>query len=68
MTLKEADEAAQQRLPVTYNDIEYKRISRTGYWYDEKGRRHGFVELYPTTGNSILLAEPNNVKLKEGIE
>lgn len=30
MTLREADEAAQKRLPVIYQGIEYLRISETG--------------------------------------
>lgn len=66
MTLKEADEAAQKLLPVVYNEIEYARISRTGYRYDESGRRFGFVELYHRSGNCILYADPAFVQLKEG--
>ena len=45
MTLREADEAAQKRLPVIYQGIEYLRISETGYRYNDKGERHGFVQL-----------------------
>lgn len=66
MTLKEADEAAQMLRPVLYNEIEYARISRTGYRYDERGRRFGFVELYHKSGNCIIYADPAFVTLKEG--
>ena len=65
MTLKEADEAAVKRLPVIYNGVEFVRISRTGYHYDESGRRHGFVELYDKNGHSVTYAKPEAVRLKE---
>ena len=64
MTMKEADEAAQACLPVMHNGIEYKRISRVGYWYDETGGKHCFLELCPTFGNSVLFVEPRHVTLK----
>lgn len=65
MTLKEADEAAMKRLPVIYDGIEYMRISRTGYYYDENGKRHGFLELFANCGRSVTYARPEVVKLKE---
>lgn len=65
MTLKEADEYAQKRLPVEFDGIEYRRITRTGYRYDENGRRIGFVELLDRGGGSVTFAEPDKVKLKE---
>ena len=65
MTLKEADEAAVKRLPVTYNGIEFVRITRTGYHYDENGQRRGFIELLDKCGNSVTYARPEAVKLKE---
>ena len=70
MTLKEADEAAVKRLPVICDDniherVEYKRIVRTGYLYDETGQRHGFVELLDKHGHSTTYARPEAVKLKE---
>lgn len=40
MTLREADEAAVKRLPVICGGLEYERITRTGYRYDEKGQRY----------------------------
>ena len=64
MTMKEVDEAAQKCLPVIYNGIEYKRISRVGYWYDENGGKRCFVELHPTFGNCVLFVEPRHVTLK----
>lgn len=65
MTLKEADEAAVKRLPVIHGDIEYLRITRTGYHYDENGQRHGFLELLDKCGNSVTYARPETVRLKE---
>ena len=65
MTLREADEAAMKRLPVIYDGIEYARISRTGYYYDETGQRHGFLELRAKCRNSVTQARPESVKLKE---
>lgn len=65
MTLKEADEAAVKRLPVIHDGIEYLRISRTGYRYDENGQRRGFVELFDKCGRSVTEAKPEAVKLKD---
>lgn len=65
MTLREADEAAMKRLPVIHDGIEYVRITRTGYHYDENGKRRGFLELLPKCGDSITYARPEAVKLKE---
>lgn len=64
MTLREADEAAQKRLPVIHDGIEYVRITRTGYRYDENGQRFGFLELYDKRGNSVTYARPEAVELK----
>ena len=66
MTLKEADEAAVKGLPVIYKnalvlggqEIEYKRITETGYRYDEKHERHGFVQLLDKHTNSVIYADP----------
>lgn len=65
MTLKEADEAAQQMLPVLYDGREYARITQTGYKYDDKGRRSGFVVLFDKCGHSVLYADPDRVTVKE---
>ena len=65
MTMKEADEAAVKRLPVIHDGIEYQRISKTGYRYDENGQRHGFLELFSKCGHSVTIAKPAAVKLKE---
>ena len=58
MTLREADEAAQKRLPVLYNGTEFIRITQTGYHYDERGRRSGFVQLLDKCGHSVIDADP----------
>lgn len=64
MTMKEADEAAVKRLPVIFDGIEYQRISKTGYRYDESGQRHGFLELLAIRGHSVTIAKPEAVNLK----
>jgi hypothetical protein len=64
VTLREADEAAVKRLPVICGGLEYERITRTGYRYDEKGQRFGFIELYDRRGNSVTYAKPEAVELK----
>lgn len=65
MTLKEADEAAQRRIPVISQGIEYLRISQTGYNYNEKGERSGFVQLLDKSGHSVTYADPARCTLKE---
>ena len=65
MTLREADEAAQKCLPVIYQGIEYLRISETGYRYNDKGERRGFVQLLDKCGHSVTYAEPDRCELKE---
>lgn len=65
MTLKEADEATQKRVPVIHRGIEYMRISQTGYNYDEKGNRSGFVQLLDKSGHSVCYADPGFCSLKE---
>lgn len=64
MTLREADEAAVKCLPVICGGLVYERITRTGYRYDEKGQRFGFVELCDKRGNSVTYARPEVVELK----
>ena len=58
MTMKEADEAAWKYLPVFYNGIEYKRITQTGYRYDERRGRVPFVQLLDKYQNSVIYADP----------
>ena len=58
MTLKEADEAAMKGLPVIYQGVEYIRITSTGYRYNEKHERTGFVQLLDKCGHSVIDADP----------
>lgn len=67
MTLKEADEAAQKGLPVIHRGIEYLRITQTGYNYNDKGERTGFVQLLDKGGHSVTYADPGRCVLKEAI-
>lgn len=65
MTLREADEAAQKGLPVIHQGIEYLRITETGYQYNEKHERTGFVQLLDKCGHSVTYADPGRCVLKE---
>lgn len=69
MTMREADAAAVARSPVVLmkpgcKPVEYARIVRTGYAYDEEGR-HGFVQLLDKCSNSVTDADPANVEVQE---
>ena len=55
MTLKEADEAAQKRVPVIHRGIEYMRISQTGYNYDEKGNRRASCSCSTSQGTAYAM-------------
>ena len=71
MTLREADEAAQKGLPIIHRvpgqeAIEYSRITETGYRYNDKHERHGFVQLLDKRGHSVTYADPGYCVLKEG--
>ena len=68
MTLKEADEAAQKRLPVIHKGIEYALITQTGYSYDKHGRRSGFVQLLDKSGRSVSYADPRSCELAKEAE
>lgn len=68
MTMKEADEAAWKFLPVLCNGIEYKRITQTGYRYDERRGRIPFVQLLDKNRNSVIYADPANCTVKDFTE
>ena len=68
MTLKEADEAAQKGLPIIHQApgqpaVEYRRIIQTGYEYNEKHERCGFVQLLDKNQNSVTRADPARCEL-----
>ena len=65
MTLKEADEAAWKFLPVLCNGIEYKRITQTGYRYDERRGRIPFVQLLGKHQNHVVYADPESCTVKD---
>ena len=58
MTLKEADEVATKRLPVTHQGVIYKRITQVGYKYSEDGKKIPFVRLEDTRVHSYTDANP----------
>ena len=63
MTLKEADEAARSCLPVVHQWITYLRIIHSGYHYNEKGERSGFVTLLDKCGHSVTQADPGRCEI-----
>ena len=63
MTLREADEAAQKGLPVIYDGTVYLRITETGYRYNDKHERIGFVQLLDKCGYSATRADPARCEL-----
>ena len=63
MTLREADEAAQKGLPVIYEGTVYMRITETGYRYNDKHERIGFVQLIDKCSNSVIYADPARCEL-----
>jgi hypothetical protein len=63
--MKEADAAAQRRIPVIHQGIEYERIAQVGYEYDKTGQRRGFVQLLDRSGHSVSYADPSRCTLKE---
>lgn len=50
MTLKEAYDAGQRGVPVVYDGLRFRRITRAGYRFAENGVTRGYVEIadYPT--------------------
>ena len=65
VNLKEATEAAKQRLPVIHNGIEYLRIKQAGYDYDDQGNPTPVVQLLDKCKHSVSYADPARVTLKE---
>ena len=63
MTLKEADEAARQKLAVMYQGIVYRRIYETGRRYNENGKHYDFVALLDAKANTVVYAEPDKCQL-----
>lgn len=52
MTLKEADEVAIKRLPVTHQGVTYVRITQIGYKYGEDGHKTPYIRLQDKSGHS----------------
>lgn len=68
MTLREADEAAQRGLTIIHRPpgqaaIEYRRITATGYRYNDKHERTGFVQLLDFSERSVINADPGHCEL-----
>lgn len=58
MTIKEADEVAIKRLPVTHQGVTYARITQIGYKYGEDGHKTPYVRLQDKCGYSFTDAIP----------
>ena len=63
MTLKEADEIATQRLPVTHHGVTYVRITQIGYKYREDGSKLPYIRLQDKSGHSFTYASPQQCKV-----
>lgn len=61
--MKEADEAARMGLPVMFDGIEYERITETGFRYNDKLERFGFVQLMSKSKRSVVYADPGRCVL-----
>lgn len=68
MTPREADEAAQKRLPVEHGGITYLRITEAGYRYDEDGHRSPFVQLLDKCKHSVTYADPGRCTIVKEAE
>lgn len=68
MTIKEANEAARQRLPVIFDGMEFERIIQVGIRYNENGKGRYFLQILDRTGNSTAYVEPSRCELSRSNE
>lgn len=57
-------EAARKKLPVIYNGIEYKRITKYIYWFSEHDEGLS-VELLDKNGGCVVQAPADRITIKE---
>lgn len=62
MTLKEADEVAIKRLPVTHQGVTYVRITQIGYKYGEDGHKTPYIRLQDRAVTASPTQAHNNAK------
>lgn len=64
MTIKEANEAARQLLPVIFNEMEFERITQVGISYNDKGEPHYFLQILGKNHGSVVYVDPNRCTVK----
>ena len=65
MTNDETKKAWLNKQPITCKGIDYTKISALIYRLNENGEMTLSVELLDKCGNSVAIARPQNIKLKE---
>jgi len=63
MTLRDAYDAGMKCLPVVYDGLRYKRITRCGYSFGENGSVIPYAELLSYTDKSLTVAKCETVEL-----
>ena len=65
MTLREAYNAGDKKLPVVHNGIKYKRILRCGYAFTGQGEIIPYAEMQSYEDRSITVARVDTIELWE---
>lgn len=65
MTNDETKKAWLNKQPIIHKGIDYSKISALIYRLTENGEMTLSVELLDKCGNSVTIASPQNIKLKE---
>lgn len=63
MTIKEANEAARQLLPVIFNGMVFERITQVGISYNDKGEPRYFLQILEKNHSSVVYAEPRSCEV-----
>lgn len=58
-------EAMQKKLPVIYDGVEYKRITKYILWFDDRGEKRLSAELLDKNGGSVVQAPADRITIKE---
>lgn len=65
MDSKQIDTAMRERMPVTYDGIQYKRILEFISWYDKTGKHRLSVVLLERNERNTVRVPADKVKLLE---
>ena len=64
MTIKEANEATRQLLPVIFDGMEFERITPVGIGYNDKGEPHYVLQILGKNHGSVVYVDPNRCTVK----